>query len=78
MDRHLAKRLLLSLGITGIASALVAIANVLAGSTLIATSALWPIPVGLFPIVFLVVEFLGALRSPREKYDQTLEDDWDR
>lgn len=78
MNAYLAKRLLLALGITGVLSALGAIASMLAGSTLDATSALWPIPIGLFVFVFLAVEFLGAFRSPHEKYDQVLEDDWDR
>lgn len=78
MDEYLARRLLLALGITGILSALAAVGHILAGSTPVATLTLWPVPIGLFAIVFLGVGFFGAFRSPAEKYDRTLEDEWDR
>ena len=78
MDGRHAKRLLLALGITGILSVVAVIGYVLSGNTPRETSMLWPIPIGLFILAYIGVGFFGAFRSPYEKYDRSLEDDWDR
>ena len=78
MDKHLLNRLLLALGVTGVASVVVALSFALLGRSAGSINDLWPYPLSLFALVFLGVELSGRFRSPRDKFDKTLEDDWDR
>lgn len=78
MDKNLGSRLLLALGIAGCISAVVALSSAMLGTNANSIYDWWPYPLVLFALVFIGVELSGKFRSPRDKYDEGLEDDWDR